>query len=338
MQGPDQGYINHIGLVLDASSSMSHLTNATVQVADNQVAYLAQRSKEMDQETRITCYTFSYPTDIRCIYYDKDVLRMPSLRDKYRPNGNTALVDATLKAIADLRQTATLYGDHAFLLYVLTDGQENSSRDKYGMELRRVLQSLPDNWTVAVLVPDNSGIYEAKKFGFLPENIAKWDTTAKGIAEVGEMLQRQTDVYMTARTQGIRSTRGIFSLDINNLTKSTVAGVLTRVPKNGYSTFVVQAPEAIKPFVEYQTRQPYQIGKAYYQFTKPETIQPSKQICVRDRNSGDVYTGTQARQILGLPLSEVRVSPADHPDFDLYIQSTSVNRKLVPGTEVLVLK
>jgi hypothetical protein len=35
----------------------------------------------------------------------------------------------SLKSLDDLEQTATLYGDHAFLAFVLTDGQENSSRN-----------------------------------------------------------------------------------------------------------------------------------------------------------------------------------------------------------------
>lgn len=45
-------YINHIALVLDASGSMQYLAQDVVKVADNQIAYLAQRSNELDQETR----------------------------------------------------------------------------------------------------------------------------------------------------------------------------------------------------------------------------------------------------------------------------------------------
>jgi outer membrane lipoprotein-sorting protein len=69
--------INHIVLVLDASSSMGPFANELVKVADKQIAYLAQRSKELDQETRITVYTFATKDyygspDIRCLIYDKD--------------------------------------------------------------------------------------------------------------------------------------------------------------------------------------------------------------------------------------------------------------------------
>ena len=120
-----QGLINHVALVLDASTSMSHLRNKVVQVADEQIAYLARRSKELDQETRVTVYVFA--DEAECVIYDKDVLRLPSISQYYQPGGMTALLSATLKSQRELAQTAQLYGDHSFLTFVLTDGQENAS-------------------------------------------------------------------------------------------------------------------------------------------------------------------------------------------------------------------
>src|SRR5688572_3626524 len=146
----EQNYINHIALVLDESLSMNSRREKVVQVADNQIKYLATRSEELDQETRVSVYTFN--TQVRCLIYDKDVLRLPSLRGLYKPSGMTALIDATIKSQEDLAATAQLYGDHAFLTYVLTDGAENASRKK-STALKSKLESLPENWTVAVLVP-----------------------------------------------------------------------------------------------------------------------------------------------------------------------------------------
>jgi hypothetical protein len=79
-----ENIINHIVLVLDASDSMRDIKNDVVKVADNQIQYLATRSKELDQETRITVYTFEggnyySPKNIQCLIYDKDVLRVPSI-------------------------------------------------------------------------------------------------------------------------------------------------------------------------------------------------------------------------------------------------------------------
>jgi hypothetical protein len=50
-----------------------------------------------------------------------------------------------------------------------------------------------------------------------------------------------------------------------------------------------------------------------------------------------VYSGRDARQIVGLPDMNVRVSPSHNPDFDIFVQSTSLNRKLIAGTKYLYL-
>lgn len=332
-------YINHIVLVLDASASMSHLTDQVVKVADNQVVgYLAQRSKELDQETRITVYTFNSFEGTRCVFYDKDVLRMPSLSSRYKPDGRTPLIDATLKAIDDLQKTPELYGDHAFLLYVLTDGQENDSRHR-SYDLSTTINNLPGNWTLAVMVPDQSGVFEAKKFGFAPQNIAIWDSTSvKGIVEAGERIRQTSDMFMQARPHGIRGTRNIFQLDISNLTPEVVQSSLHKLDANQYSVLDVnKSGWPIRDFVETVSGRPYHTGKAFYQITKPETVQANKQVCVMDKADGKIYTSDSARNLLGLPDYEVRVRPSDHPKYDVFIQSTSVNRKLVAGTKLLML-
>lgn len=120
-----QNYINHVALVLDASSSMSHLSRKVVEVADQQIAHLARRSRELDQETRVTVYVFA--DTVECVIYDKDVLQMPSLEQLYRVGGMTALLAAALKSQREPAQTAQLYGDHSFLTFRLPDRQENAS-------------------------------------------------------------------------------------------------------------------------------------------------------------------------------------------------------------------
>lgn len=42
--------------------------------------------------------------------------------------------------------------------------------------------------------------------------------------------------------------------------------------------------------------------------------------------------------MLGLPDFEVKVNPASYGQYDIFVQSTSVNRKLIKGTKLLVLK
>ncbi|MGW7357160.1 vWA domain-containing protein [Streptomyces sp. NPDC054802] len=342
----NQNYINHVALVLDASSSMSHLSRKVVEVADQQIAYLARRSRELDQETRVTVYVFA--DKVECVVYDKDVLRMPSLKQLYRAGGMTALLAAALKSQRELAQTAQLYGDHSFLTFVLTDGQENASHrcpDTPSRDPRELvtavagmIETQEDNWTLAVLVPDQMGKREAMQCGFPKENIAIWDATStQGLEEAGQVIRQATEKFMVGRAQGIRGSRTVFSTGAAAVNKDTIkAAGLTPVKPSAYQLIPVTRDAGIRDWVV-ECGHTYRTGRAFYQLGKSEKIQARKQIAVLEKKTDRVYAGPEARALLGLPDSEVRVKPDHNDDFTIFVQSTSVNRKLVPNTRLLLM-
>ncbi|OEJ30462.1 vWA domain-containing protein [Streptomyces subrutilus] len=342
----NQNYINHVALVLDASSSMSHLSGKVVEVADEQIAYLARRSQELDQETRVTVYVFA--DKVECVIYDKDVLRMPSLKQLYRVGGMTALMAATLKSQRELAQTAQLYGDHSFLTFVLTDGQENASHrcpDAPSQSPRELVQAVAamietqqDNWTLAVLVPDQMGKREAMQCGFPKDNIAIWDATStQGLEEAGKVILKATEKFMVGRAKGIRGSRAVFSTGGEAVNKKSIqAAGLTPANPSEYQLIPVAREAGIREWV-IESGHTYRTGGAFYQLSKTEKIQPRKQIAVLEKKTDQVYTGPEARALLGLPDTEARVKPDHNDDFTIFVQSTSVNRKLVPSTRLLLM-
>jgi hypothetical protein len=201
------------------------------------------------------------------------------------------------------------------------------------------LFKLADNWTLAVFVPDQTGVFEAKKHGFPSQNISVWDaTSAKGVQEVGTVMQQATENYLSARSRGIRGTKTLFSMDTTQLSTTTVKNTLTELKCDvDYTLLNVSKKIPIKTFVE-SWKMEYRLGSAYFQLTKPVKVQGHKQVCVQEKRTAKVYGGSAARKLLGLPDHEVEVGPASHPDFDLFVQSTSPNRSLVPGTKLLVMK
>ncbi|MEU9003031.1 vWA domain-containing protein [Streptomyces sp. NPDC048551] len=342
----NQNYINHVALVLDASSSMSHLSDKVIEVADQQISYLARRSQELDQETRVTVYAFA--NKVECVIYDKDVLRMPSLKQMYRAGGSTALLAATLKSQRELAQTAQLYGDHSFLTFVLTDGQENTSHHcpdapsrnpaELVQAVATMIETQADNWTLAVLVPDQMGKREAMRYGFPKDNIAIWDATStQGLEEAGQVILKATENFMVGRTKGIRGSRKVFSAGAEAVNaKSIQAAGLAPVDPSEYQLVPVAREAAIKEWVV-ESGHTYRTGCAFYQLSKSEKVQARKQIAVLEKKTDRVYSGPEARALLGLPDSEVRLKPDHNDDFTIFVQSTSVNRKLVPNTRVLVM-
>ena len=325
---------NLIVLNLDASGSMQHLRDGVVKLFNSQIEFLVKRSKELEQETRSFVYIFS--SEVENLVWDTDVLRTPNIEESYHPAGATALLDATLQSIKDLKSIPQLYADFSVLHYTISDG-ENNINDWRASELRKELQSLPDNWTFAFLAPDGSAAAKARSYGF--ENIELWDARSnKGIEEASEKITKATDNYMVGRAKGVRGTKNLFSLKTDSLKASVIKKELEELRSDEYLVIPVRKDSPIRDYIEGFTKQPYTVGSAYYPLTKRETIQAQKNIIVQSKKNGKCYSGDNARGLLGLPDYEVRVSPADHKDYSIYVQSTSVNRKLIAKSQVIVLK
>lgn len=329
-----QHFINHISIVVDRSASMSHHRQAVVSVFDRELEHLKKRSIELNQETRISIYLFD--DVVNCLTFDMDVMRFNSLAGHYNIGGNTALLDAVGKSIEDNRKLPELYGDHAFLQYVITDGQENRSKFYNVNSIKSWLDGLPDNWTNAVLVPDKRGIEYAEKYGFSRGSIGVWDTTSvDALAKAGSQFTQAVDNYMTSRALGIRGTKSFFTLDTTTLTKEEPKK-LKEIPPTSFKIFSVTKDAPIREYINSVTGTPYKIGSGYYQATKNVVIQDYKNILVQNVTSGKVYSGASLRTLLGLPSDTVEVAPGNHKEWNIFIQSTSVNRKLFGGTLVLV--
>lgn len=92
---------------------------------------------------------------------------------------------------------------------------------------------------------------------------------------------------------------------------------------------------SIKDFVE-STGATFRKGKGFYEFTKREEIQERKEVVLRDKKTGDMYSGEKAREMIGVPYGQRdTVRPVQLAQYDVFIQSTSNNRVLMPNTRFL---
>lgn len=82
-------------------------------------------------------------------------------------------------------------------------------------------------------------------------------------------------------------------------------------------------------------------GRGFYELTKAETVQQYKEIIMQDKETGEMFVGSQVREKLGLqPQTEKggvneKLYAKDAKEFRIFVQSTSVNRKLIAGTTFL---
>ena len=145
---------------------------------------------------------------------------------------------------------------------------------------------------------------------------------------------------------GLRGTTNLFNIDLSSISPATVSAQLEEVPAGTFQIVKSNVDCSIKEFVTTMTNKVFKTGQFYYQLTKKETIQYTKEIYILDKTTGKLYGGENSRKLLQLPpfqsdtslrifLRDVDVKPSAHGNFDIFVQSTSANRKILQGTSVL---
>jgi hypothetical protein len=150
----------------------------------------------------------------------------------------------------------------------------------------------------------------------------------------------QLQAYETEVSREGRMSRGlnkVFDTMLARTTPSSVFGEvdLHAVPPGRFQFLEVDKDCAIKGFV-LENGLRFKTGRGFYEFTKAETIQGRKEVVLMDRETGDLFSGERARQMLGLPPGEtVRIRPVNLEKYVIFVQSTSANRKLLAGSRFL---
>lgn len=117
-------------------------------------------------------------------------------------------------------------------------------------------------------------------------------------------------------------------------TRKDSSGLISVLPTR-FQVLNVNRIVDIKSFVE-SLGVVFKKGRGFYEFQKRETIQENKEIILQNKMTGDMFTGSEARDFIGLPFgTRGNISPSRFDDYRVFVQSTSSNRKLIPGYKFL---
>lgn len=226
------------------------------------------------------------------------------------------------------------------LILVTTDGEANYEPGVYS-ELKELIAmaNRTGRWSFVFRLPEGArqNVKQTILDLGIPEgNIQSWETTAAGMAASTAKTTQAMANFFTARSAGASSTSAFYT-DASKVNVAALDDVTKKV-----SLYVVPQEDngiELRPFI-LRHRMEYLKGSAFYQLTKTESrVSYTKQVLVRDQATGKIFAGKEARKMIGLPSDRnARLHPGDHKNFDLFIQSESVNRKLVGGTGVVYWK
>lgn len=154
------------------------------------------------------------------------------------------------------------------------------------------------------------------------------------LQNAGRLNRSMGDNFARMGAQGIKTVSNVAAIGTGLPTG------LTTVPAGRFQIMQVDVDSAIKAFVESQGVV-FNKGRGFYQLTKAEDVQQYKEVILQDPVTGDFYMGGDARNILGLSPQTTsggtteRLRAADASRYRVFVQSTSVNRKLIGGTKFL---
>lgn len=331
--------VNRIAICLDRSQSMYTLGKSVKEKLLETVLNIEKDSKEFDQETTLTLIDFE--SSVRVIFSNLPISEAVAMvKDyDYKPSGMTALFTAVERAILDLSYCDDVDDPNtSFLVIAITDGGDNRSF----MTVPTITKMLrepqaTDRWSFAFQLPRGYANGFARSFDLPPGNIMEWDAgSVKGLIHATLSTQRATTNYYASRAAGQTKSTSFFA-DLSKVTDKDINKLVD--VKSKVKIYTVNKECVIKDFLESKNKD-LEPGKAYYQLTKTEPkVQAYKKIIIMEKGKKSVYTGDEARKLLGLPTSgTIRLKPGNHANYDVFIQSTSYNRKLVRGTKLVYFK
>lgn len=335
---------SYIGIVRDHSGSMTphrRLAAIDYNVIIEGIKNAAKENNVNTIVSTVMCGVGIAATVQREIVFS-NVTQLSPLTD-YRADGSGTPLWDSVGELISIHESApdVNENDVSFMLMIITDGQENRSFTWSAARLREKIKNLQgtDRWSFAFRVPHGYSSALESALGIPRGNILEWEQTQQGFEAASAATASAFGNYTSSLTRGVRSTTRFYA-DVSGISATTLKRELVDISKST-TVWTVPGPgtAVIKDFCEARSGAPYVKGRAYYELTKTETVQDHKELAVRKKSDGKVYAGHNARDLLGLPtFGSIRLSPGDHGGYEVFIQSTSLNRVLHPGSKIMYVK
>lgn len=330
-----------VGLIRDHSGSMASLALQAANDYNLTLNGIKQSVLDQGQAAYLTVVECGYGhTGKVRVVQDLKAVELTQQVTSYTTTGRgTPLWDSVGEAIQSL-ESMTREPDAAFLVMAITDGHENNSWTWTARTIGMKIASLQatDKWTFVFRVPKGYKA-ELQRAGIPAGNIMEWEQTEKALVAATTVTVNAVQEYFMARSAGETKTTKFFA-NLEDIPPEVIKASLIDVSSTVKVQWVSSKDDGMqirdfcnKYFGKFET------GHALYQLTKKEdVVQDYKRLCIRDKTNGKIFSGSAARQLLNLPTSgNIQLSPGAHGQYDLFIQSNSVNRKVQKDTSVLYM-
>jgi uncharacterized protein YegL len=191
----------NITLLLDRSGSMAKIQNESIDMVKN---YIKEQKKIKDKEIYLSIYHF----DDKFEKHVENLNIQEYNEDKYVliPRGWTALYDAIGITINSIGEKLSLLAEEERpeknFVIVLTDGEENQSKEFSASKIKEMIKHQEDkyNWSFIFLGANIDSYKEGSKLGYSYGNTINWTASKRGVKKIGETLCSYTNRAMTCNS------------------------------------------------------------------------------------------------------------------------------------------
>ena len=191
----------HNLILLDESGSMTSIKNTIIQGFNEIVQTVKGIALQYpEQEHLITFVTFN-GLGMKTLHFCEPVEKLNEIDDeKYQPDAMTPLYDAMGFSLAKLRKELEGKSEYNVLVTILTDGEENSSKEFSGAAIKHLVEELSlKNWTFTYIGAD----HDVEKFA-VSISITNTMQFNKNEADMKQMFVKEQNARMRY-SQKIRS-------------------------------------------------------------------------------------------------------------------------------------
>lgn len=175
-------------IILDESGSMQTIKETIISGFNEVVQTVKAVALEYpDQQHFISLLSFN-SMHIKTLLENEAVEKLHEIDgSKYHPNSGTPLYDAIGKGVLDLKRVTDTHSHYNVLVTILTDGEENASKEFNGASIKKLIDELKEkNWTFTYIGAN----HDVEKFALSISinNVMRFETNE---ADMKEMFTKE---------------------------------------------------------------------------------------------------------------------------------------------------
>jgi len=147
----------HNLIILDESGSMGSIKTSIIEGFNEMVQTIQGIEKQFPEQEHFISFISFNGLGQKLLHFIDPASSLKQLNDKsYKPDASTPLFDAMGFGINKLKQALQGQSEYNVLVTILTDGEENASKEFSGLDIKKMVEELKQNrWTFTYIGADH---------------------------------------------------------------------------------------------------------------------------------------------------------------------------------------